>query len=69
MIQPQGEANQLTVELIIDWKGINPDGLVAIGKLRQAIRIAITDDGKLEIVEIREQQLLPDLEPWTKLLC
>lgn len=69
VVQPVGETPHLTIELIIDWKGKTPDGLSAIGKLRQEIRFVILADGQLSVIQIREHQLLPDLEPWTKLLC
>ncbi len=69
VVQPPGKIRPLTIELIMDWKGKTPDGLKAIGKIRQEIRFVISDNGQLTVMHIREQHLLPDLEPWTKLLC
>ncbi len=62
-------ARRVTLELIIDWKGKTPDGISAIGQIRQELTIKISDRGQHEVLMIRERHLLPALKPWTRLLC
>lgn len=68
MHQPDN-TDRLTIELVMDWKGTNLDGLSAIGKIRQVIDLKIIDHRHIKVINIRENHLLPDLEPWTRLLC
>ncbi len=69
VLKRHGNTRHMTIELIMDWKGKSPGGRRAIGKIRQEISLTISDGGQIEVAAIREKHLLPDLEPWTKLLC
>ena len=56
------------MELIIDWKGYKVNKK-AIAKIQQIIQYSVAKDGLYQIISIKEDHLLPDFEPWTKLLC
>jgi hypothetical protein len=57
------------LNLIIDWKGLTPSGELALAKINQIILFKLQEDGSLIVISINEKHLLPDMEPWQKLLC
>ncbi len=64
-----GKPEQFEIDIIIDWKGTDPSGIPAIAKINQIIQYEIQEDGSWLVLSIKERHLLPDLEPWHKLLC
>ena len=57
------------LDIIIDWKGTDPSGLSAIAKINQVIQYKLQEDGTWLVVSIKEKHVLPDLQPWQKILC
>ncbi len=64
-----GKPEHFELDIIIDWKGTDPSGLPAIAKINQIIQYELQEDGSWLVLSIKERHLLPDLEPWHKLLC
>lgn len=65
----EGKPDHFELDIIIDWKGTDPSGLPAIAKINQIIQYKLQEDGTWIVLSIKEKHLLPDLEPWHKLLC
>ncbi len=65
----EGKPNHFELDLIIDWKGTTSDGKPSLAKINQLIQYKLQDDGSLMVLAINEKHLLPDMEPWQKLLC
>jgi len=65
----EGLNNHYELDIIIDWKGTDPSGTPAISKISQVIQFKLQEDGSLIVLSIKEKHLLPDLEPWQKILC
>lgn len=65
----EGKPDHFELDIIIDWKGTAPSGLPAIAKINQIIQYKLQEDGTWIVLSIKEKHLLPDLEPWHKLLC
>ncbi len=64
-----GKPHHFELDIIIDWKGTDPSGLPAIAKINQVIQYKLQEDGSWIVLSIKEKHLLPDLQPWQKLLC
>ncbi len=65
----EGKPRHFELDIIIDWKGTDPSGIPSIAKINQVIQYKLQEDGSWVVLSIKEKHLLPDLEPWQKLLC
>jgi len=65
----EGKPHHFELDIIIDWKGTDPSGIPTIAKINQVIQYKLQEDGSWIVLSIREKHLLPDLQPWQKLLC
>ena len=65
----EGRPHHFELDIIIDWKGTDPSGIPAIAKINQVIQYKLQEDGNIIVLSIKEKHLLPDLQPWQKLLC
>lgn len=65
----EGKPDYFELDIIIDWKGMDPSGIPAIAKINQVIQYKLQEDGSWIVLSIKEKHLLPDLGPWQKLLC
>jgi len=65
----EGKPHHFELDIIIDWKGTDPSGIPSIAKINQVIQYKLQEDGSWVVLSIKEKHLLPDLEPWQKLLC
>lgn len=63
------KAGQYEIRLMIDWKGRLANGKPGLARLEHILSGRLLDDGSLIIERIVENALLPDLQPWTKILC
>ncbi|AUZ85821.1 hypothetical protein CDW43_15170 [Methylophaga nitratireducenticrescens] len=57
------------LEISMNWKGVNSKNKAVIAKINQKITLQMTDANYWQIIEIKEQHLLPDLTPWQDILC
>lgn len=60
---------QVTLELIIEWKGVNQAGKPVLAKIHQEIKAEIQKNGIWRMDTIKEKHVLPDIAPWSGLLC
>lgn len=67
--QDEHHSDQITLNLIIEWKGINQAGKPVLAKIHQEIECQIQANGEWKINFIKEKHLLPDIAPWSGLLC
>ena len=67
-VKTQGDDDKQMIELTMEWEGVNAQGKPVIAKILQQIKYQFTDDG-IELISINERHLLPDIAPWTGLLC
>lgn len=65
----EGKAHHFELDIIIDWKGTDPSGLPVLAKINQVIQYKLQEDGTWSVLFIKEKHLLPDLQPWQKILC
>jgi hypothetical protein len=65
----EDKPHHFELDIIIDWKGTDPSGILAIAKINQVIQYKVLEDGSWVVLSIKEKHLLPDLQPWQKLLC
>lgn len=61
--------NKFRLDLILEWKGINKDGKPVLAKIHQEIEYQLQEDNSWKVISIKEEHLLPDIAPWTGLLC
>jgi hypothetical protein len=64
-----GKPHHFELDIIIDWKGTDPSGVPAVAKINQVIQYKLQEDGSWIVLSINEKHLIPDLQPWQKLLC
>ncbi len=57
------------IDIILEWKGKNPDGKSVIARIHQELKIHIKKDKTWEVISIKEKHLLPIIAPWVGLLC
>ena len=62
-------ADGFTIELILEWKGVNTDGKAVLAKIRQRLKVKINKDKSWELITIKEKHLLPVIAPWMGMLC
>ncbi|MCG8324737.1 MAG: hypothetical protein MI673_04405 [Thiotrichales bacterium] len=65
----ENKPHHFELDLVIDWKGMTPDGKPALAKINQVIHYKLQEDGTLIVLAVNEKHMLPDMEPWQKLLC
>ena len=63
------ENNKFILDLILEWKGINKNGKPVLAKIHQKIEYQLLEDNSWKVISIKEEHLLPDIAPWTGLLC
>ncbi len=63
------ENNKFILDLILEWKGINENGKSVLAKIHQEIEYQLQEDNSWKVISIKEEHLLPDIAPWTGLLC
>ncbi len=66
------DPNLFYATLIIDWKGTASDNTPALAKIKHLITFRHIKENTLhsiELLEVQESFLLPDIEPWNQLLC
>ncbi len=68
-VKKSKDDNTLILELILEWEGVNEEGIPVIAKIKQDIKIQIKTDKSWEVISIKEKHLLPDIAPWMGLLC
>ena len=68
-IKREEQSSQFELRLMIDWKGKLANGKPGLARLEHILTGQILDDGSLMIERIVENALLPDLQPWTNILC
>ncbi len=61
--------NNFVIDLILEWKGENKAGKPVIARIHQEIEVQINEDGKWEVLSIKEEHLLPIIAPWMGLVC
>lgn len=68
-VQQHDEDKNITLNLIIEWRGENAQGKPVIAKIHQEIALKIMENSSWKVVSIKEEHLLPDLKPWQGYLC
>jgi hypothetical protein len=61
--------NQFSIDLVIQWKGVNEHEKSVIARIHQILTIQINKDGDWKVLSIKEKHLLPLIAPWMGLLC
>lgn len=62
------EENRREMTLTIDFKGVK-DGTPIVAHIEQVIEYQILNNGNWEVTSIKERHLLPNPQPWQKILC
>jgi hypothetical protein len=60
--------NNLQIKLIIDWQGLNNKGKPSIAKIEQIIDLK-NNNKNYQMLEVKEQHLMPNFGSWGKMLC
>jgi hypothetical protein len=64
-----GKPEHFILDLISEWKGINPEGKPVLAKVHQQIEVQIQANNLWKVISIKEEHLLPDIAPWAGFLC
>ncbi len=67
--QGEDKPDQFTLSIMMEWKGVNQTGKPVLAKIQQEIECQIQENGEWHINKIKEKHLLPDVAPWSGLLC
>ncbi len=67
--ESENKPDHFILDLIIEWKGVNQSGKPVLAKIHQEIEYQIQENGEWQINIIKEEHLLPDIAPWSGLLC
>lgn len=62
------DLNRGTMTLSVDFVG-EEDGIPTLGNIEQVIEFQVDDNGNWKILKISEKHLLPNPQPWQKILC
>lgn len=63
------QANTFILDLVLEWKGVNQKGKSVLAKIHQEIEYTVQENNSWKVKSIKEQHLLPDIAPWSGLLC
>lgn len=63
------ESNVFVLNITLEWKGVNSAGIPVLAKIQQKIEYQLQENNAWKIILIKEKHLLPDIAPWTELLC
>lgn len=69
VIKHKDKPGYFVLDLIIEWKGVNESGKPVLAKIHQEIEYQVLEGGEWQINTIKEEHLLPDIAPWSGLLC
>lgn len=60
--------NHGTMILFVDFVG-EEDGIPTLGNIEQVIEYQVDNNGNWKVIKITEKHLLPNPQPWQKILC